>query len=114
ALVEGYDILTKLGFSANAIQFIQETTAAVQYGVETMKALISGDWGAASNFLDKLGFSPEQKADIIMFVQDVHAQLSSFIENVQSLISAAAPVIMGIIGATWDFIKGVFNTIAPY
>ena len=49
-----------------------------------------------------------------MFVQDVHAQLSSFIENVQSLISAAAPVIMGIIGATWDFIKGVFNTIAPY
>ena len=49
-----------------------------------------------------------------MFVQDVHAQLSSFIENVQSLISAAAPVIMGIIRATWDFIKGVFNTIAPY
>ncbi|MED2037259.1 phage tail tape measure protein [Bacillus wiedmannii] len=114
ALVEGYDILTKLGFSANAIQFIQETTAAVQYGVETMKALVSGDWGAASNFLDKLGFSPEQKANIIMFVQDVHAQLSSFIENVQSLISAAAPIIMGIIGATWDFIKGVFNTIAPY
>ncbi|MED2454961.1 phage tail tape measure protein, partial [Bacillus thuringiensis] len=110
ALVEGYDILTKLGFSANAIQFIQETTAAVQYGVETMKALVSGDWGAASNLLDKLGFSPEQKVDIIMFVQDVHAQLSSFIENVQSLISAAAPVIMGIIGATWDFIKGVFNT----
>lgn len=114
AMVEGYDILTKLGFSANSIQFIQETTAAVQYGVETMKALVSGDWGAASNFLDKLGFSPEQKADIIMFVQDVHAQLSSFIENVQSLISAQAPVIMGIIGATWDFIKGVFNTIAPY
>ncbi|MGA5673129.1 phage tail tape measure protein [Bacillus cereus] len=114
ALVEGYDILTKLGFSANAIQFIQETTAAVQYGVETMKALVSGDWGAASNLLDKLGFSSEQKADIIMFVQDVHAQLSSFIENVQSLISAAAPVIMEIIGATWDFIKGVFNTIAPY
>lgn len=114
AMVEGYDILTKLGFSANSIQFIQETTAAVQYGVETMKALVSGDWGAASNFLDKLGFSPEKKADIIMFVQDVHAQLSSFIENVQSLISAAAPVIMGIIGATWDFIKGVFNTIAPY
>ncbi|MDA1968463.1 phage tail tape measure protein [Bacillus cereus] len=114
ALVEGYDILTKLGFSANAIQFIQETTAAVQYGVETMKALVSGDWGAASNFLDKLGFSPEQKADIIMFVQDVHAQLSSFIENVQALIAAQAPVIMGIIGATWDFIKGVFNTIAPY
>ncbi|PFD12407.1 MULTISPECIES: phage tail tape measure protein [Bacillus cereus group] len=114
ALVEGYDILTKLGFSANAIQFIQETTAAVQYGVETMKALVSGDWGAASNLLDKLGFSPEQKADIIMFVQDVHAQLSSFIENVQSLIAAQAPVIMGIIGATWDFIKGVFNTIAPY
>ncbi len=114
AMVEGYDILTKLGFSANSIQFIQETTAAVQYGVETMKVLVSGDWGAASNFLDKLGFSPEKKADIIMFVQDVHAQLSSFIENVQSLISAAAPVIMGIIGATWDFIKGVFNTIAPY
>ncbi|HHB1653347.1 TPA: phage tail tape measure protein [Bacillus cereus] len=114
ALVEGYDILTKLGFSANAIQFIQETTAAVQYGIETMKALVSGDWGAASNFLDKLGFSPEQKADIIMFVQDVHAQLSSFIENVQSLIAAQAPVIMGIIGATWDFIKGVFNMIAPY
>lgn len=114
AMIEGYDILTKLGFSANSIQFIQETTAAVQYGVETMKALVSGDWGAASNLLDKLGFSPEQKADIIMFVQDVHAQLSSFIENVQSLISAAAPVIMGIIGATWDFIKGVFNTIAPY
>ncbi|MEB9437367.1 phage tail tape measure protein [Bacillus cereus] len=114
AMVEGYDILTKLGFSANSIQFIQETTAAVQHGVETMKALVSGDWGAASNLLDKLGFSPEQKADIIMFVQDVHAQLSSFIENVQSLISAAAPVIMGIIGATWDFIKGVFNTIAPY
>ncbi|WP_257209568.1 phage tail tape measure protein [Bacillus cereus] len=114
AMVEGYNILTKLGFSANSIQFIQETTAAVQYGVETMKALVSGDWGAASNFLDKLGFSPEKKADIIMFVQDVHAQLSSFIENVQSLISAAAPVIMGIIGATWDFIKGVFNTIAPY
>ncbi|WP_254241658.1 phage tail tape measure protein [Bacillus cereus] len=114
AMVEGYDILTKLGFSANSIQFIQETTAAVQYGVETMKALVSGDWGAASNFLDKLGFSPEKKADIIMFVQDVHAQLSSFIENVQSLIAAAAPVIMGIIGATWDFIKGVFNTIAPY
>lgn len=114
ALVEGYDILTKLGFSANAIQFIQETTAAVQYGVETMKALVSGDWGAASNFLDKLGFSPEQKADIIMFVQDVHAQLSSFIENVQALIAAQAPVIMGIIGATWEFIKGVFNTIAPY
>lgn len=114
ALVEGYDILTKLGFSANAIQFIQETTAAVQYGVETMKALVSGDWGAASNFLDKLGFSPEQKANIIMFVQDVHAQLSSFIENAQSLISASAPVVMGIIGATWDFIKGVFNTIAPY
>ncbi|MEF8680995.1 UNVERIFIED_CONTAM: phage tail tape measure protein [Bacillus cereus] len=114
AMVEGYDILTKLGFSANSIQFIQETTAAVQYGVETMKALVSGDWGAASNLLDKLGFSPVQKADIIMFVQDVHAQLSSFIENVQSLISAAAPVIMGIIGATWDFIKGVFNTIAPY
>lgn len=114
ALVEGYDILTKLGFSANAIQFIQETTAAVQYGVETMKALVSGDWGAASNFIDKLGFSPEQKADIIMFVQDVHAQLSSFIENVQSLIAAQAPVIMGIIGATWEFIKGVFNTIAPY
>ncbi|WP_257155005.1 phage tail tape measure protein [Bacillus thuringiensis] len=114
ALVEGYDILTKLGFSANAIQFIQETTAAVQYGVETMKALVSGDWGAASNFIDKLGFSPEQKADIIMFVQDVHAQLSSFIENVQALIAAQAPVIMGIIGATWEFIKGVFNTIAPY
>ncbi|MDA2396288.1 phage tail tape measure protein [Bacillus cereus] len=114
AMIEGYDILTKLGFSANSIQFIQETTAAVQYGVETMKALVSGDWGAASNLLDKLGFSPEQKADIIMFVQDVHSQLSSFIENVQSLISAAAPVIMGIIGATWDFIKGVFNTIAPY
>ncbi|WP_070179333.1 phage tail tape measure protein [Bacillus thuringiensis] len=114
ALVEGYDILTKLGFSANAIQFIQETTAAVQYGVETMKALVSGDWGAASNFLDKLGFSPEQKADIIMFVQDVHAQLSSFIENVQSLIVAQAPVIMGIISATWEFIKGVFSTIAPY
>lgn len=114
ALVDGYDILTKLGFSANAIQFIQETTAAVQYGVETMKALVSGDWGAASNFIDKLGFSPEQKADIIMFVQDVHAQLSSFIENVQALIAAQAPVIMGIIGATWEFIKGVFNTIAPY
>lgn len=114
ALVEGYDILTKLGFSSNAIQFIQETTAAVQYGIETMKALVSGDWGSASNFLDKLGFSPEQKADIIMFVQDVHAQLSSFIENVQSLIAAQAPVIMGIIGATWDFIKVVFNTIAPY
>ncbi|MBZ4223075.1 phage tail tape measure protein [Bacillus wiedmannii] len=114
ALVEGYDILTKLGFSANAIQFIQDTTAAVQYGIETMKALVSGDWGAASNFLDKLGFSPEKKADIIMFVQDVHAQLSNFIENVQNLISAAAPVIMGIIGATWEFIKGVFNTIAPY
>ncbi|MHA4412059.1 phage tail tape measure protein [Bacillus cereus] len=114
ALVDGYDILTKLGFSANAIQFVQNTVAAVQYGIETMKALVSGDWGAASNLLDKLGFSPEQKADIIMFVQDVHAQLSSFIENVQSLIAAQAPVIMGIIGATWDFIKGVFNTIAPY
>lgn len=114
ALVDGYDILTKLGFSANAIQFVQDTVAAVQYGIETMKALVSGDWGAASNLLDKLGFSPEQKADIIMFVQDVHAQLSSFIENVQSLIAAQAPVIMGIIGATWDFIKGVFNTIAPY
>lgn len=114
AMVEGYDILTKLGFSANSIQFIQETTAAVQYGVETMKAFVSGDWGAASNFLDKLGFSPEKNADIIMFVQDVHAQLSNFIENVQNLISAAAPIIMGIIGATWDFIKGVFNTIAPY
>ncbi|PGV92410.1 phage tail tape measure protein, partial [Bacillus cereus] len=35
-------------------------------------------------------------------------------ENVQALIAAQAPVIMGIIGATWDFIKGVFNTIAPY
>ncbi|PEN45040.1 phage tail tape measure protein [Bacillus wiedmannii] len=114
AMVEGYDILTKLGFSANAIQFIQETTAAVQYGVETMKALVSGDWGAASNFLDKLGFSPERKADIIMFVQDVHAQISAFIENVQSLIAAAAPVIMGIIGATIDFIKNVWSTILPY
>lgn len=114
AMVEGYDILTKLGFSANAIRFIQETTAAVQYGVETMKALVSGDWGAASNFLDKLGFSPERKADIIMFVQDVHAQISAFIENVQSLIAAAAPVIMGIIGATIDFIKNVWSTILPY
>ncbi|PEI98454.1 phage tail tape measure protein [Bacillus toyonensis] len=114
ALVEGYDILTKLGFSANAIQFIQETAAAVQYGIETMKALISGDWGAASNFLDKLGFSPEQKANIIMFVQDVHAQISNFIANMQSVISAAAPVIMGIIGATIDFIKNVWGTILPY
>lgn len=105
ALVEGYDILTKLGFSANSIQFIKETTAAVQYGIETMKALVSGDWGAASNFLDKLGFSPEQKANIISFVQDVHAQISNFIANVQSLISRAAPVIMGIIGATVEFIK---------
>ncbi|MEQ3598593.1 hypothetical protein ABNG30_17020 [Bacillus thuringiensis] len=48
-----------------------------------MKAIGSGDWGAATNLLDKLGFSPEQNVDIIMFVQDVHAQLSSFIENVQ-------------------------------
>lgn len=114
AMVEGYDILTKLGFSVNAIQFIQETTAAVQYGIETMKALVSGDWGAASNFLDKLGFSPEQKANIISFVQDVHAQISNFIANVQSLISAAAPVIMGIIGATVEFIKNVWATILPY
>lgn len=114
ALVEGYDILTKLGFSANAIQFIQETTAAVQYGIETMKALASGDWGAASNFLDKLGFSPEQKANIIIFVQDVHAQISNFIANVQALIATAAPVIMGIIGATIDFIKNVWSTILPY
>ncbi|MBE3645677.1 phage tail tape measure protein [Bacillus anthracis] len=114
ALVEGYDILTKLGFSANSIQFIKETTAAVQYGIETMKALVSGDWGAASNFLDKLGFSPEQKANIISFVQDVHAQISNFIANVQSLISAAAPVIMGIIGATVEFIKNVWATILPY
>lgn len=65
ALVEGYDILTKLGFSANSIQFIQETTAAVQYGVETMKALVSGDWGAASNFLDKLGFRLRKRLTLL-------------------------------------------------
>ncbi|MDA1926106.1 phage tail tape measure protein [Bacillus cereus] len=112
--VDGISILTKLGFSTEAITIVNSVVQTVSQGIEVLKALVSGDWGAASNFLDKLGFSPEQKADIIMFVQDVHAQLSSFIENVQSLIAAQAPVIMGIIGATWEFIKGVFNTIAPY
>ncbi|WP_100619817.1 phage tail tape measure protein [Bacillus cereus] len=112
--VDGISILTKLGFSTEAITIVNSVVQTVSQGIEVLKALVSGDWGAASNFLDKLGFSPEQKADIIMFVQDVHAQLSSFIENVQSLMAAQAPVIMGIIGATWEFIKGVFNTIAPY
>ncbi|PRT05243.1 phage tail tape measure protein [Bacillus thuringiensis] len=114
AMVEGYDILTKLGFSANAIQTIQSITEAVRFGVETIKGLVAGDWGSAYNLLEKLGFSPEKIADIQMFVQDVQLQISSFIANIQALISAAAHVIMGIIGATWDFIKGVFNTIAPY
>lgn len=114
AMVEGYDILTKLGFSANAIQKIQSITEAVRFGIETIKGLVAGDWGSAYNLLEKLGFSPKKIADIQMFVQDVQLQISNFIANIQSLISAAAPVIMGIIGATWDFIKGVFNTIAPY
>ncbi len=114
AMVEGYDILTKLGFSANAIQTIQSITEAVRFGIETIKGLVAGDWGSAYNLLEKLGFSPKKIADIQMFVQDVQLQISNFIANIQSLISAAAPVIMGIIGATWDFIKGVFNTIAPY
>lgn len=114
AMVEGYDILTKLGFSANAIQTIQSITEAVRFGIETIKGLVAGEWGSAYNLLEKLGFSPKKIADIQMFVQDVQLQISNFIANIQSLISAAAPVIMGIIGATWDFIKGVFNTIAPY
>ncbi|MGU3355380.1 phage tail tape measure protein [Bacillus sp. M5A3_1b] len=114
AMVEGYDILTKLGFSANAIQIIQSVTAAVQFGIETLKGIMSGDWGAASNLLDKLGFSPQQKADIQMFIQDVQLQISNFMAGIQSLISAAAPVIMGIIGATIDFIKNVWSTILPY
>lgn len=114
AMVEGYDILTKLGFSADAIQTIQNITAAVQFGVETMKGIVSGDWGSAYNLLEKLGFSPEKIADIQMFIQDVQLQISNFLANVQSLISAAAPVIMGIIGATIDFIKNVWSTILPY
>ncbi|PEA74974.1 phage tail tape measure protein [Bacillus wiedmannii] len=114
AMVEGYDILTKLGFSANAIQIIQSVTAAVQFGIETLKGIMSGDWGSAYNLLEKLGFSPEKIADIQMFVQDVQLQISNFIANIQSLISAAAPVIMGIIGATIDFIKDVWSTILPY
>ncbi|MES5957584.1 phage tail tape measure protein [Bacillus fungorum] len=114
AMVEGYDILTKLGFSANAIQVIQSITAAVQFGIETLKGIMSGDWGSAYNLLEKLGFSPEKIADIQMFVQDVQLQISNFIANIQSLISAAAPVIMGIIGATIDFIKNVWSTILPY
>ncbi|PHB61693.1 phage tail tape measure protein [Bacillus wiedmannii] len=114
AMVEGYDILTKLGFSANAIQIIQSVTAAVQFGIETLKGIMSGDWGSAYNLLEKLGFSPEKIADIQMFVQDVQLQISNFIANIQSLISAAAPVIMGIIGATIDFIKNVWSTILPY
>ncbi|MEB8649311.1 phage tail tape measure protein [Bacillus cereus] len=113
-MVKGYDILTKLGFSAQSIQMIQSITEGVRFGVETMKGLIAGDWGAASNLLDKLGFSPEKKADIQMFVQDVQMHISNFIAHVQSLISAAAPVVMGIIDATWEFIKGVFEAIAPY
>lgn len=113
-MVKGYDILTKLGFSAQSILMIQNITEGVRFGVETMKGLIAGDWGAASNLLDKLGFSPEKKADIQMFVQDVQMHISNFIENVQSLISAVAPVVMGIISATWDFIKGVFESIAPH
>ncbi len=114
AMVEGYDILTKLGFSANAIQVIQSITAAVQFGIETLKGIMSGDWGSAYNLLEKLGFSPEKIADIQMFVQDVQLQISNFIANIQSLISAAAPVIMGIIVATIDFIKNVWSTILPY
>ncbi|EOQ18662.1 phage tail tape measure protein [Bacillus cereus] len=114
ALVEGYDILTKLGFSANSIQFVQDVTAAVQYGIETMKALVSGDWGTAGNFLTKLGFSPEQKASVMLFVQDIHAQISRFVENVKALISTGASVLMGLIGAAWEYIKGLLATIAPY
>ncbi|MGG1339781.1 phage tail tape measure protein [Bacillus toyonensis] len=114
AMVEGYDILTKLGFSANAIQVIQSVTAAVQFGIETLKGIMSGDWGSAYNLLGKLGFSPEKIADIQMFIQDVQMQINNFLATIQSLISAAAPVIMGIIGATIDFIKNVWSTILPY
>ncbi|NKW95817.1 phage tail tape measure protein [Bacillus toyonensis] len=114
AMVEGYDILTKLGFSANAIQVIQSITAAVQFGIETLKGIMSGDWGSAYNLLGKLGFSPEKIADIQMFIQDVQMQINNFLATIQSLISAAAPVIMGIIGATIDFIKNVWSTILPY
>ncbi|MED2753720.1 phage tail tape measure protein [Bacillus thuringiensis] len=113
-MVKGFDILTKLGFSAQSIQMIQSITESVRFGAETMKGLIAGDWGAASNFLDKLGFSPEKKADIQMFVRDVHAQIICFVENVKELISTGASVLMGLIGAAWEYIKGLLSTIAPY
>ncbi|MDP7981039.1 phage tail tape measure protein [Bacillus multifaciens] len=114
AMVQGYDILTKLGFLANAIKFIQDTTAAVQYGIETMKALVSGDWGTAGSFLDKLGFSSERKADVIMFAQDVYVSITNLLTNIQNGLQSFIPVITGIISAAWDFIKGIFDTIAPY
>ncbi|MGI2826060.1 phage tail tape measure protein [Bacillus cytotoxicus] len=114
ANVEGSNLLTKLGFSPEAVIWVRETVAEVQNGIALIQSLVSGDWGAATNIMDKLGMSPEKKTEIISFAQDVHAEISNFITNVQSLISAASPVIMGIIGATWDFIKGIFETIAPY
>ncbi len=89
ANVEGSNLLTKLGFSPEAVIWVRETVAEVQNGIALIQSLVSGDWGATTNIMDKLGMSPEKKTEIISFAQDVHAEISNFITNVQSLISAS-------------------------
>ncbi|PEA53463.1 phage tail tape measure protein [Bacillus pseudomycoides] len=111
--VKGVSILTKLGISTESIKVINDVVSSVSQGVGALKAIVMGDWGTASNLLDKLGFSPEQQASIQMFIQDIKAQFSAFVQNIQDLLSNAAPVITGIFGETFKFVGDLFNKILP-
>lgn len=59
--VDGTNILTKLGFSTEAVTLVHDIVTAVSQGVETLKALVAGDWGATTNIFEKMGFHPRRR-----------------------------------------------------
>ena len=111
---EAVDIMTKMGLSPEMQEMALSVIAGIQGGIEMLKALIAGDWGAASNIGEKLGLSPEAQAQIIGVAASIHNAVSSLVEGISNVVSAMAPVVMGIIGGIWSFVQGVFSTMAPY
>ncbi|QDF27485.1 phage tail tape measure protein (plasmid) [Bacillus tropicus] len=112
--IDAVNILTKMGLTPEAQEMAQTVIFSIRNGIDLLKSLVTGDWGAASNIAQKLGLSPEAQAQIIGVAASIHNAVSSLVEGISSVVSAMAPVVMGIIGGIWSFIQGVFSAMAPY
>lgn len=112
--IQAVDLMTKLGLSPEMQEMAMSVIFNISNGIDLLKALVAGDWGAASNIAEKLGMSPETQAQIIGIAASIHGAISGLVSGVMSVVSAMAPVVMSIVGSIWSFIQGVFSIMAPY